>query len=265
MADTRRLLDAHAQLTAAIRASEPWEASYKQSRSAFRRLIAEEAALQSAANEYLVGLSERVPGIVNWSEVPLKQLQASAVPPQNDETWKNELAFLTALLAPHILELFTIGANAGEEAYGIPLGITSYDEAIINAADKYTAALVSQVTATTRRYIQQAIKQSIVAGEDATQTIERIRRRVSNPVRAEMIAQTESVNAYQTGLDHFAVQSGAISSTWEALLGACRLCAPLDGVTKPIGEAFELANGDLKLRPPGHVRCRCGRYLNYPE
>lgn len=263
MTRQHRLLDAHAVLTAAIRASETWEKSYTDSPATFKRLVRQEAALQASANAYLLGLAERAPGFVNWSEVELKPLMASAVPPASDEVWKAELAYLTAMLGDHMTELFTIGANAGEYLYDRPLGITSLDEAILKSAQTLTAEKVSQINDSTRRKMQLAIKQSIKNGEDATAAIARIQRLVANPVRAEMIAQTESVNAYQGGLDTFGEQSGVKSWTWDALSGACLLCAPLDGKTNKVGVPFMLPNGSEVYRPAAHTRCRCGRIANY--
>jgi hypothetical protein len=265
MANRRQLLEAHAHLNAAIRATEPWEASYTDAPLSFKRLVKEESALQASAAGYLIGLSERVPALVNWNDAQVMKLQASAVDPISDEQWQEEIRLLTAAVLANILELIAIGAYAGEETYDTPLGITTLDEFVIKAADTQTAAMVSNVTATTRRYIQQAVKTSIQLGETSDQLIERIRKRIASPVRAEMIAQTESVTAYQQGLDWFAVQSGAVSSTWDCLLGACALCAPVNGVTRPIGKLFTLGNGDKKPFPPGHVKCRCGRILNYAK
>lgn len=265
MRTTTELLSAHVDLTAGIRAAEEWEPSYKASPKTFRRMVREEAELQARALQYLLGLSERAPALVNWSEVKFKPLQASAVPPESDEVFELERVLLAAMLSKHILELVVIGAQAGEDIYSRPIGLNTLSEAVLDAADRHTAFMVRQITSSTRRMIQRAIKQSIAEGEDAAAMTERIRAYIASPVRAEMIAQTESVTAYQRGLDTFARQSGAESSTWDALSGACGLCAPLHGVTKPIGEYFTLGNGEQKLMPPGHVRCRCGRFLNYPE
>lgn len=262
MTSRSQLLEAHAHLTAAIRAGEPWEISYTDSPATFKRLVQEEARLQASATDYLLGLAERAVSLVNWSEAKLQPIMASAVPPESDDVWKAERTLLAAALSAHVLELTVIGANAGEYLYSRPLNITSLDEFILNAADKYTAELVSDVTATTRRYVQKAIKRSIAQGEDVTAAIERIRKRIANPVRAELIAQTESVTAYQTGLDHFGLETGALSSTWDSLLGACVLCGHVHGTTVKIGHFFTLPNGKQVKYPPGHGRCRCGRTLN---
>lgn len=262
MTTRAQLLSAHEELTVALRASETWEESYMRSPATLKRLVRQEARLQRHATEYLLGLAERILSLVNWNEVQ-PQLRASEVPLDSDEAFVTERLFLTAAIGDDILELTVIGAQAGEEIYTRPLSITSLDDRVVEAAGKQTAGAVSQITKTTRKLIQRAIKQSIVNGEDAAALVERIRKYVSNPVRAEMIAQTESVTAYQGGLEVFGAESGVKSWTWDALSKACELCAPLDGVTKPVGKMFVGANGKEVLHPPLHTRCRCGRIANY--
>lgn len=264
MTTRAQLLDAHEELTVALRASETWEESYKRSPRTLKRLVRAEARLQRAANEYLLGLRDRVADLVNWNEVRPK-LRASDVPLESSAIFENERVLLTAAVGDDILELVVIGAQAGEDIYLRPIGITTLSDQVLQTAQTHTAELVSQVTKTTRRQIQRAIKQSIANGENAVDMTGRILQYISNPVRAEMIAQTESVNAYQGGLDVFGHESGAISSTWDALSGACKLCAPIDDVTVALGEMFVLPNGHEVQRPAAHTRCRCGRYLNYPE
>ncbi|WP_368679957.1 hypothetical protein R1X32_01045 (plasmid) [Rhodococcus opacus] len=107
---------------------------------------------------------------------------------------------LTALIA--------MGGHFGELELGIDLGITTLSESVLIAARQQTAELVSQVTDTNRKLIREAINQSIARGEEVNASIARIKKVINNPVRAEMIAQTESVNAYQTGLRNFATETG---------------------------------------------------------
>lgn len=115
------------------------------------------------------------------------------------------------------------------------------------------------VTDTNRKLIQEAIKKSIALGENRALTETRISKIINNPVRAEIIAQTESVNAYQSGPLNFGIETGAKTKTWEALVGACVICATLEGETVKIIDT--LSNG--ADRPSAHPRCRCGVIYNY--
>ncbi|MGW5074058.1 phage minor head protein [Rhodococcus sp. NPDC004095] len=254
------LLEAKAELTQAIRASEEWHPSYKDHQETFKALLLHESELERQTAEYLAGLAERAPTYVDWSVYTTKLLaSADGQLDKADEVWKQEHLDFTKAVLDAIENLVATGGVAGELTYGIPLGTTTLSESVIVAARDLVAELVSGVTDTNRKLIREAIKSSLARGEDIAAATERIKKVINNPLRAEMIAQTESVNAYQTGLKNFAVETGAVSKEWEALAGACTQCSPLDGEKRKIDELF--SNG--KDRPSAHPRCRCGVIYNY--
>lgn len=256
------LLEAKAALTQAIRASEEWTPSYKRHSDVFKALLRHEAALERQTAEYLAGLAERAPQYVDWTLVPEPvTVQAASSPLANktDEVWQGEAVDLTKAVIDALTMLTVTGAQYGEIEYGITLGVTELTDWILTAAREHTAGLVTQVTDTNRKLIQEAIKKGIALGEDRDAMVARIRKVINNPVRAEMIAQTESVNAYQSGLLNFAIETNAVSKTWEALAGACQICAPLDGETVAITAQFS----NEVDRPTAHPRCRCGVIYNY--
>ncbi|QOH56241.1 phage minor head protein [Rhodococcus rhodochrous] len=266
--DTTRptLLEARREVSISIRASEEWQPSYKKHPATFKALLLHEAQLEESVAEYLAGLADRAPNYIDWSLIPEPlQVTAASSPLANkdDAVWEGEALDLTKAVIEAITLLVATGGQYGELEYGIDLGITSLSETVLVAAREQTAALVSQVTETNRKLIREAIKQSIARGEDADGTIARIRKVINNPVRAEMIAQTESVNAYGRGLYDFANTTGAKTKTWEALAGACKICAPIDGQTVPIDKPFVLGNGKEVMHPGCHPRGRCGAYYNY--
>lgn len=256
------LLEARAELGQGIRASEEWTPSYKRHPETFKALLRYEAQLDGQVAEYLAGLAERAPRYVDWDLVPEPvQLQAASTPLANKDeaVWAGEALDLTKAIIDALTLLTVTGAQFGELEYGIDLGVTPLTDWILTAAREHTAGLVTQVTDTNRKLIQEAIKQGIARGEDRDAIVARIRKVINNPVRAEMIAQTESVNAYQSGLMNFGIETGAKRKTYEALAGACKICAPLDGETVDIDKEF--SNG--VDHPPSHPRCRCNSYLEY--
>lgn len=256
------LLEAKAELTQGIRASEDWTPSYKRHQDVFRALLRYEAQLDNQVAEYLAGLAQRAPQYVDWAQVPEPvQLQAASTPLANkdDAVWAGETIDLTKAIIDALTMLAVTGAQFGEVEYGITLGVTELTDWILTAAREHTAGLVSQVTDTNRKLIQEAIKKGIALGEDRDAMVARIRKVINNPVRAEMIAQTESVNAYQSGLLNFGLETGAKRKVYEALAGACAICAPLDGEVVDINDTF--SNG--VDHPPSHPRCRCSAYLEY--
>lgn len=256
------LLEAKAELTQGIRASEEWTPGYRRHPETFRALLRYEAQLDGQVAEYLAGLAERAPQYVDWDLVPAPvQLQAASTPLANKDeaVWAGEALDLTKAIIDAITMLTVTGAQFGELEYGIDLGVTPLTDWVLIAAREHTAGLVTQVTDTNRKLIQEAIKQGIARGEDRDAMVARIRKVINNPVRAEMIAQTESVNAYQSGLMNFGIETGAKRKIYEALAGACKICAPLDGETVDIDKEF--SNG--VDHPPSHPRCRCSSYLEY--
>lgn len=263
MAKTRaELLELRLAASRAIRASEKWESAYTKDRKTFERLVAEEAALDQSLAEYFYGLAtQRLAGLINWAELQHK-VHADVVPPASDDVWKAEVQILFGVTEGHIAELITIGGQAGEVLYKSPIGISRISELVLDAAQTKTSELVSGVTETTRDLVRSAINRGLAAGEPTSQITERVYEVVNNPVRADMIARTESVNSYQLGLRTFAKETGAKSKTWEALLNACRICSPLNGVTVKIDRPFMSPIGPV-MQPAAHPRCRCGVIYNY--
>ncbi|KUM39008.1 hypothetical protein [Arthrobacter sp. EpRS71] len=269
MATRAELLEAREKLHVAIHAAEEWQDSYKASPITFADLLRLEAALETAVAEYLHELSTRAVDYVDWSRLP-EPIKADAGPVANndDPVWKQEQILLTAAVIDIITDLVATGAVAGETLYAIPVGYStlefaSLDEAIMQAARKLTADMVSNVTETTRKLIRESVAKSIALGETADYATVRLMNMIDNPIRATIIAQTEPVNAYQAGLKLYAVQSGAKSKTWDGLSGACKICSPVIGKTLELDELFVLANGKQVDRPAGHPRCRCSLIYAY--
>lgn len=256
------LLSARTELYEAIRASESWQPSYKKDRATFAMLVQQEAQLNTAVAEYLKDLSLRAPNYVDWTRMPQVAAANDPVDNNDDGSWATEMALLTAAVIALITQITTTGTIAGEAIYNIPAA-GSLEEAILTYARTHTAQLVSQVTNTSRNLIRESIKQSIAAGEGTDKAVQRLMKVINNPVRAEMIAQTESVNAYQGGLAAYAKSTGAKTKTWDVLPGACEFCSPLSGETIPVDDLFELPNGGEVSQPACHPRCRCGIIYNY--
>lgn len=78
--------------------------------------------------------------------------------------------------------------------------------------------------------------------------------------RAELIAKTESLAAYEYMKQETAKLNGATNKVWRAMgTHACPDCEALDGATEPIDEDFK--GFGIKF-PPLHPQCECG--LEYP-
>lgn len=269
MATRAELLRVREELHIHINAAEEWNATYKKSPKAFAQLLRLEAQLETAVAEYLHEAAIRAPGYVDWSRLPdpvkASAINADAGPVANndDPVWTQEEKLLTAAVLQILTDLIATGGAAGEELYGIPLGLTSLSDTVMTAARTYVGSFVRGATDTTRKLIRESIAQSIASGEDVNQSTIRLMRVIDNPIRAQLIAQTEPVNAYQKGYYLYAQATGAKSKEWDGLAGACTICSPLIGKTIPIDDQFVLANGKEVDHPAGHPRCRCSLIYNY--
>lgn len=272
--DRASQLKAYVGLTQSIRASEEWHPSYKSHRAAFRELVHQEAELQAAAGEYLYALSQRVAAYVNWTtyEAELSKLptitaasKSDPVLPSSDDAWPAEGLDLTRYIIDIINTISLIGVDAAIERYTDRSPIAGEDllDLVVQTAEEHVAALVTAVTDTTREKIRQSIAQSLRRGETTSQAIVRLRDTINSPVRAEMIAQTESVNAYSLGQYEYARSTGAKMKIWEALAGACAICAPLDGKKIKLDGVFVLGDRREIRLPSAHPRCRCSVYFEY--
>lgn len=261
-----RLLDIRERLGAAIRASDDWEDTYQADPALFAQLLKGERLLERHALVYLAGFAERAPALVKWQYMPLHaSTDPSNMVDDSDQRQQIERDILLAAIFADIQSLTTLGMQAGEALYETQIGVDRITELVLDSARNWSGKLITSITETNLKLIRQSIETSIALGENTDAAVARLQNIISNPVRAEMIARTETVNSYQLGLRGFAQETGAISKTWLAKqAGACRICRPLNGVTVAIDEAFISPIGPV-LRPTAHPNCRCDMRYNYPK
>jgi SPP1 gp7 family putative phage head morphogenesis protein len=129
------------------------------------------------------------------------------------------------------------------------------------AALDHAGELAKGLSATTLDRVKSSIAVSMANGETVAEATARLSGTINDPARAEMIARTESVKSYNTGIQTFGESSGAKTKTWQAFDGACPICTDLDGEEADINDEF--SSGDDS--PPSHPNCRCTMYLTYPN
>ncbi|MEV0360088.1 phage minor head protein [Nocardia sp. NPDC050697] len=254
-----KLRSAHRALTEGIRASEDWHDEYRRDKETFKRLLRLEARLELDVADYLRDFSLRAPAYVDWTHYGALVAAGSPLFNKDAAAWADERLDFERAVIDAITSLIALGGNAAELKYGINLGFTPLSQSVLEAARTQVARLVAGVTETSRDMIRTAIGQSIDLGESSDLAITRVQAVINNPVRAEMIAQTESVNAYQQGIYNFATETQAKTKTWDTISGACAVCAPLHGQTVDRDDTF--SNG-IKF-PSAHPRCRCSVIYNY--
>ena len=121
------------------------------------------------------------------------------------------------------------------------------------------AEKVSRVADSTREEIRALVGRQAAEGWSIEQLAGEIRRlkEISSPVRAEMIARTESASAYSKGSLLAYQQSGVVWGTEWLTTQPCEICEELDGQQKALGELYNNGQGWRGEGPPVHPSCRC--------
>lgn len=267
-------------------AAEKWSPSYKTDRDSYKRIIKAEARLRREIRGVFRETAKTVDSHINWSQYGAQQMQVQAslklegavdVEVIVDESLYDELdALFFSVTFETISTAITIGAQAGEAIYKIPLGIRSTDAIIQEITTERLAWLVGKrvekdgtvvdnpkadyrISNKTREDIASNIKTGIALGEDRATMTKRLEDIIRNPGRAEKIAQTETVNAYGSGLLQFGIESDATGKEWEDV-AATDVCGTnsRQGII-PIRDKF--FSGDYA--PAAHTGCRCNLRIVY--
>ena len=272
-----------ARLNALIRAAEEWDESYLNDPKSHGKLLKMEGQWKFAIRKWLKSFADTARDtttIINWYEYG-RQVRADynvdvvisddGLEPQKDEFIKVSLQVATDIVAG--------GANAGESIYKRPLGLTSTNAEISKLGTDMVARLVGRIvlpdgsivrnensaidiTESIRKDIAQSIKTSLSLGETTQEAGDRVAKVINNQKRATLIAQTESVNAYQAGLSAFAHNADMVGKEWQSALtdDICHTFSK-EG-PKPIDYKY---GGEFD-HPTAHPRCKCGiRYISLDE
>lgn len=285
------LLESEAlKLAAKVRASEDWSTEYKKDPQTHAKLLTTESRLRIDLTKFFAGMAAELPKYINWNayRAQSKEMLTTIKPVQNpnynvqvivqDVPVDQYDGSFIKVTFDDIANLTAIGALAGETIYGIPLGIQSTDEIIQQLTTEHVAQLVGKkvnadgsiidnpnadytIDTKTRNQIAQSIKTSLNLGESVQDATGRLVKTVGNATRAKIIAQTESVNAYQAGLMEFGKQSGAVGKQWQDV-GAIDVCRDnTDAGPIPFDQSYP---GGV-MAPTQHTRCRCGQRLIYQK
>lgn len=276
------------KLSVAVRHAEDWSAEYAKDPKTHLMLLKSEARMRIDLTKYFGGIAAQISRYINWIAYRHEVTQKLAVQQPNyqvqvivqDVPVEQYDGTFIKVSFDDLATMTAVGALAGEDIYDIPLGIQSTDEVIQQLTTEHVAKLVGKkvlpdgsivdnenkegiykISDKTRNDIAQSIKTSLNLGETVQDATQRLQNTIANPTRAKIIAQTESVNAYQGGLMEFGTQSGAVAKQWQDA-GAVDVCATntADG---PILINATYSGG--VTQPTQHTRCRCGQRLIYQK
>lgn len=256
----------------AIAAAEGWdyerlfEEQYRKDPVSFAAFLKAEQSLVRGFNRYFKELSKRAGTFIDYAEYSRRAIKAYDVVVEIDsQAFAGELVILNNMVIDDIAAAMGAGSQAGEALYTISSGLSANHEKILRAARLQVGKLIRDINATTRKRIRRALEIGIDLGEDNETVTRRIEKMIWDPKRADLIARTESVNAYSTGLLEYGKETGALKKKWRTVqIGACPICIPLDGKEVPLGEDFKTDIGPVP-GPSVHPRCRCTVSLVYPK
>lgn len=268
------------RLDRVIKAAENWSKEYAKDPATHDKLIKTEAKLQRNIRKVLREQSQKAADFVDWSQYS-RAIRAYDVNTIIKDVALDAIdnAFLTVVFDP-IADATAIGSQAFQNIYKLPFGMEPTDAIIQQMAREQVAKLVGmlvhkdgsvtdnpraayRISDVTRNDIRESLHSSISMGETIQEATDRLTKTIDDPARAELIAQTETVNAYQSGLLESGRQSGAVGKLWQDL-GADDVCSDNSDLG-PIGidDSFQASDGSDIDGPSAHPRCRCGMRLIY--
>ena len=195
----------------------------------------------------------------------------SKVPP---DFWTRHGKEAEAKLRPFGEKVYLEGAERMLAEVPVGVDYTLINETAMRWANQYTFDLVTDLTDTSRRGLQQAVAGYFREGQTLAELQAEIASfkertgRLFGPVRAEMIARTEVTRAAVEGQRAAVRESDKILSkygikpmveVWQTRNDeiVCPICGPRHGKKK--GDGWTKDDG-----PPAHPRCRCWTNFKYP-
>lgn len=277
------------QLTALISASEDWSPLYDKTPDQHADLIEAEAELQMILTRFFRNMQKKAHELINWQNYNFQlaknmqllgtdRLDFNVDVVVNDDQLDQSEGQVIKITLQTVNKMVNAGFAASEILAGIPVGVPSTSALIQKLSTEQVAKLVGKkvlddgsivdnpnaeynIMDTVRDDIAQSIKTSLGLGETVQEATGRVAR-VINPIqRAELIARTESVNAYNAGVTEYGKQSGAVGKQWMTA-GAKDMCATY-AAEGPV--PFDYLYGGSIDGPAAHPNCRCAKRLIHAD
>lgn len=231
---------------------EPYHPNYRKNKPSFDLLIRQTVKLRRIVRNFQLGQKDRIYQLVHLHKI----VAAEADDYIPTASWDIEDKNLANTLADGIFPIYTNGAKTTAENIGIGTTIDSSSAPSQKFLTNYVLKLAGQINDTTKADITQAIATSLELGETRDELTARINDILDDPYRSEMIAQTESINAFNQGRLAVGQEIGYDQKEWQAQPDACEYCSGLDGEIVGIDEQFD---GDIAVvdAPALHPWCRC--------
>lgn len=188
----------------------------------------------------------------NSEELTDDQIYQYYLEPMAQE-WDNQDQKLSGILNDNLFPILLFGALSLDFEHNYTSKYQTDSTALIKRARDLSIKFGKDINETTQNMLVQQIKNSIALGESEDQMATRLNKILNNENRANLIAQDQSVRAYNQGRKYAAQDLGLTKKTWESSFGACPICTELGGQTIAISDVFP---GDYDA-PPAHPHCKC--------
>lgn len=173
-----------------------------------------------------------------------------------NEVWQNVSQQYSAAVIP-ALETTFVNAVTVMMDTGAGVAIELVNERAASWASQYGFELVKGITDSDRKYLQAAVDSFYRDGLTLGDLTDKIARQYS-PIRAEMIAVTETTRASVEGDRYYVAELSKMGARMRGIVETnvdervCSICGPKQGTDVAVSGY-----------PPYHVRCRCNvRYVN---
>lgn len=178
-----------------------------------------------------------------------------------EDVWREIQANYETTLMPEMESIFMEAANGMLDNVGIGVEWDLINRRASDWSRRYTFDLVSGINDNNRRVLRESVGDFYEQRLNLGGLQDRLRS-TFGPVRAEMIAITETTRAASQGEEAYANelrrQGAELVAIWNTSNDAitCPICSPRNG--KQQGDGWEYP-------PPAHPRCRCWLTYTVPE
>lgn len=260
---------------------EDWSDAITRDPKTFKRLLKAESLAERELKAYFkLFAEERVIGLVDWTQydaefakLPPKAVKGAQFDINVDiDALEREKQTVITIILNLLFDGVAIGTDAASAIYNIPVEYQSIVDVAERQARKKGAKLAKNITKTTRDTIRNSVANSLAKGESSDIAKANLQSVINSPVRAEIIARTESVNAYGDGIHNFGEQTNATGKALTVVLDdrtspTCQELYQKYGDEKkaiPLDKDFSWSGGTSSA-PGFHPRCRTGMFLIYGD
>lgn len=190
-----------------------------------------------------------------------RQAIARAIQAGNAPDYDAMSAELRAAIQPFLVDVMVQEVLAGMGQVGVGFDMPALNAEALEWARTYSFDLIRGITDTTRKLVSTAMQTWVETPGMTRGDLEGLLEPAFGPVRAEMIAVTETTRAASAGLNQrqkeYASAGIEMERIWETNNDelVCTICGPLNGRRETDWA------GDFPEGPPAHVNCRCATSL----